>query len=150
MFQALTFHSLRQRTAKGASFRDQQHIQKGVILPRANGKFSPKDGVTRAELAYSLVQSLGLQKEAEEFEGQLTVQYNGERIAISDAPEVPEHLKGYVQVALDLNILNTKFAVTQGPYDLKPKVTASFNPSVKNTRGDFAVAMTRYYNAFLK
>jgi len=137
-------------TAKGASFRDQQHIQKGVILPAANGKFAPKDGVTRAELAYSLVQALGLQKEAEEFSGELTVLYNTERIAISDASEVPEHLKGYVQVAIDLNILNAKFAVTQGPYDLKPKVTASFNPSVKNTRGDFAVAMTRYYNAFLK
>jgi serine protease AprX len=137
-------------SAKGASFRDQQHIQKGVILPKATGKFAPKDGVTKAELAYSLVQSLGLQREAEEFEGQLTVQYNDERIAISDASQVPEHLKGYVQVALDLNILNAKFAVTQGPYDLKPKVTASFNPTVKTTRGDFAVAMTRYYNAFLK
>ncbi|WP_079506763.1 S8 family serine peptidase [Mesobacillus jeotgali] len=136
--------------AKGASFRDQHHIQNGVILPKAAGKFAPKDGVTRAELAYSLVQALGLQKEAEEFDGQLTVQYNNERIAISDASEVPEHLKGYVQAALDLNILNAKFAVTQGPYDLKPKVTASFSPSVKTTRGDFAVAMTRYYNAFLK
>ncbi|WHX40178.1 S8 family serine peptidase [Mesobacillus sp. AQ2] len=137
-------------TAKGASFRDQQHIQNGVILPKATGKFAPKDGVTRAELAYSLVQALGMQKEAEEFDGQLTVQYNDERIAISDAAEVPEHLKGYVQMALDLNILNANFAVTQGPYDLKPKVTASFSPTAKNTRGDFAVAMTRYYNAFLK
>jgi serine protease AprX len=137
-------------TAKGAAFRDQQHIQNGVILPKAAGKFAPKDGVTRAELAYSLVQALGMQKEAEAFEGQLTVQYNDERIAIADASEVPEHLKGYVQLALDLNILNAKFAVTQGPYDLKPKVTAAFSPSVKNTRGDFAVAMTRYYNAFLK
>lgn len=137
-------------TAKGASFRDQQHIQNGVILPNATGKFAPKDGVTRAELAYSLIQALGMQKEAEEFDGQLTVQYNDERIAISDAAEVPEHLKGYVQMALDLNILNANFAVTQGPYDLKPKVTASFCPTAKNTRGDFAVAMTRYYNAFLK
>jgi serine protease AprX len=136
--------------AKGAAFRDQQHIQKGVILPKAAGKFAPKDGVTRAELAYSLVQALGLQKEAEEFDGQLTVQYNDERIAIADAADVPANLKGYVQLALDLNILNAKFAVTQGPYDLKPTVTATFSPAVKNTRGDFAVAMTRYYNAFLK
>jgi serine protease AprX len=136
--------------AKGAAFRDQQHIQKGVILPKAAGKFAPKDGVTRAELAYSLVQALGLQKEAEEFDGQLTVQYNDERIAIGDAADVPAHLKGYVQLALDLNILNAKFSVTQGTYDLKPKVTATFSPAVKNTRGDFAVAMTRYYNAFLK
>ncbi len=136
--------------AKGAAFRDQQHNQNGVIMPKAAGKFAPKDGVTRAELAYSLVQSLGLQKEAEEFDGQLTVQYNDERIAIADAADVPADLKGYVQLALDLNILNAKFAVTQGPYDLKPKVTATFSPAVKNTRGDFAVAMTRYYNAFLK
>ncbi|MEH7883453.1 S8 family serine peptidase [Bacillus sp. JJ1609] len=137
-------------TAKGASFRDTQHIQQGVIVPKAAGKFAPKDGVTRAELAYSLVQALGMQKEAQEFDGQLTVQYNDERIAIADATEVPAHLKGYVQLALDLNILNAKFAVTQGPYDLKPKVTATFSPSVINTRGDFAVAMTRYYNTFLK
>ncbi|RSD25154.1 S8 family serine peptidase [Mesobacillus subterraneus] len=136
--------------AKGASFRDQQHVQKGVILPKAAGKFAPKDGVTRAELAYSLVQALGLQKEAEAFSGELTVQYKDERIAVADAGEVPQHLKGYVQLALDLNILNAKFAVTQGRYDLKPKVTATFEPSAKNTRGDFAVAMTRYYNAFLK
>lgn len=136
--------------AKGASFRDTQHILQGVMLPKAAGKFAPKDGVTRAELAYSLVQALGMQKEAQEFDGQLTVQYNDERIAIADAAEVPAQLKGYVQLALDLNILNAKFAVTQGPYDLKPKVTATFSPSVKNARGDFAVAMTRYYNAFLK
>lgn len=136
--------------AKGASFRDKLHTQKGVILPKAAGKFAPRDGVTRAELAYSLVQALGLQKEAEAFTGELTVQYNDQRIAIGDAADIPAHLKGYVQLALDLNILNAKFAVTQGPYDLKPTVKATFSPAVKNTRGDFAVAMTRYYNAFLK
>ncbi|MDQ0862069.1 S-layer homology domain-containing protein [Bacillus sp. V2I10] len=136
--------------ATGAALRDQQQIQKGVILPKADGKFAPKDGVTRVELAYSLVQALGLQKEAETFNGQLTVQYNDERIAIEDAAEIPAHLKGYVQLALDLNILNAKFAVTQGPYDLKPMVNATFSPLVKNTRGDFSVAMSRYYNAFLK
>ena len=137
-------------SAKGAAFRDQQQIYNGVILPKATGKFAPKDGVTRAELAYSLVQALGLQKEAEAFDGKLTVQYKDERIAIEDAAEVPATLKGYVQLALDLNILNAKFYVTQGPYDLKPTVKASFNPSGKNTRGDFAVAITRYYDAFLK
>jgi serine protease AprX len=136
--------------ARGGAFRDQQHIQQAVILPKAAGKFAPKDGVTRAELAYSLIQALGLEKEAKEFTGDLTVQYNDQRIVLADASEVPSHLKGYVQLALNLNILNAKFAVTQGPYDLTPKVTASFSPSVKNTRGDFAVAMTRYYNAFLK
>ncbi|PLR99102.1 S8 family serine peptidase [Bacillus sp. T33-2] len=136
--------------AKGAAFRDQQHVQKGVILPKAAGKFAPKDGVTRAELAYSLVQALGLQKEAESFTGELTVQYKDERIVVEDAGSIPANLKGYVQLALDLSILNAKFAVVQGPYDLKPTVKATFSPTAKVARGDFAVAMTRYYNAFLK
>ncbi|PLR76892.1 peptidase S8 [Bacillus sp. V3-13] len=136
--------------AKGAAFADKKHIQNGVILPKASGKFAPKDAVTRAELAYSLVQSLGLQNEAKAFEGDLTVQYKDERIAIQDAADIPAELKGYVQLALDLNILNAKFSISQGPYDLKPTVTATFSPKQTVTRGDFAVAMTRYYNAFLK
>ncbi|WP_026692144.1 S8 family serine peptidase [Peribacillus kribbensis] len=136
--------------AKGSAFRDQQQIQKGVILAKGPGKFAPKDGVTRAELAYSLVQSLGLQKDAENFTGQVTVQYKDERINIEDAGNIPAELKGYVQLALDLNILNASFSITQGPYDLKPVVKANFNPDSKMTRGDFAIAMTRYFSAFLK
>lgn len=137
-------------TAKGGAFRDGKQIHKGVILPKSAGKFAPNDGVTRAELAYSLVQALGLQKEAESFSGNVTVQYKDERIGITDAADIPEELKGYVQLALDLNILNAKFSVTQGQYDLNPTVKASFYPGTKMTRGDFAVAMTRYYNAYLK
>ncbi|MGM0904513.1 MAG: S8 family serine peptidase [Bacillota bacterium] len=136
--------------AKGAAFRDQKQQFKGVLLPKADGKFDPKSSVSRAELAYSLVQSLGLQKDAEDFTGNLTVQYKDERIAIDDAGQIPSELKGYVQLALDLNIINAKFSVSQGPYDLKPTVKASFFPQESVKRGDFAVAMVRYYNAFLK
>ncbi|WP_052948641.1 S8 family serine peptidase [Mesobacillus campisalis] len=136
--------------AKGAAFRDQKQQFKGVMLPKADGKFAPKSSVSRTELAYSLIQSLGLQKEAEAFTGNLTVQYKDERIAIEDAVQIPAELKGYVQLALDLNIINAKFTVSQGPYDLKPTVKASFYPQESVKRGDFAVAMVRYYNAFLK
>lgn len=137
-------------TAKGAAFRDQKQIFKGVMLPKANGKFAPKDSVNRAELAYSLVQSLGLQKEAEAFSGNLTVQYKDERIVIEDAGQIPGELKGYVQLALDMNIINAKFSVTQGSFDLKPTVKATFNPKETVKRGDFAVAMVRFYHAYLK
>ncbi|WP_078549992.1 S8 family serine peptidase [Litchfieldia alkalitelluris] len=137
-------------TAKGAAFRDKAQIQKGVILPKADGKFAPKDGVTRAELAYSLVQALGLEEEASGFGGTVTVQYKDERVEIEDMNDIPVELRGYVQLALDLNIMNATFAVEQGLFDLEPTVTAMFSPSTKVTRGEFAVAMTRYYNAFLK
>ena len=134
--------------AKGAAFRGEQFYN-GVMLAK-NGKFAASDVVTRAELAYSLAQSLGLQEQAEAFTGDVTVQYKDERVAIEDAGQIPAHLKGYVQLALDLNILNANFSVTQGPYDLQPTVTATFSPTAKVTRGEFAVAMTRFYNAYLK
>lgn len=136
--------------ANGAAFRDKTQSHAGVILPRADGKFAPKESVTRAELAYSLVQALGLEDEAKGFNGTVTVQYKDERVKIEDADLIPEELRGYVQLALDLNILNATFGVKQGLFDLQPTVTATFNPTTKVKRGDFAVAMTRYYNAFLK
>ncbi|MBM7583613.1 serine protease AprX [Bacillus pakistanensis] len=136
--------------AKGAAFLDKQQQLKGVILPKSDGKFAPNEGVTRAELAYSLIQSLGLQKEAEDFSGEVTVLYKDERIVIEDAATIPTELKGYVQLALDLNIINAKFSVKQDPYDLEPAITATYHPQDKVKRGDFAVAMTRYFNAFFR
>ncbi|MFD1864320.1 S8 family serine peptidase [Planococcus chinensis] len=135
-------------TSKGAAFRDYRQTSKGVIELRGGGAFDPKGSVTKADLAYSLVQSLGLQEEAENFTGDITVQYKDERISISDQADIPAHLKGYVQVALDLNILNAQFTVNQGKYDLKPTINASFAPAQQVTRGDFAVAFSRYYGAF--
>ncbi|MFC4559072.1 S8 family serine peptidase [Virgibacillus kekensis] len=132
---------------QGAALKDGQQIQDGVMLTN-DGEFETTSNVTRAELSYSLVQSLGLQEEAQDFSGDVTVEYNGERVPIEDSSDIPEKLRGYVQLALDLNILNAKFDATQGPYDLEPTVTATFSPNKTVTRGDFAVAMTRYYNAF--
>jgi serine protease AprX len=132
--------------AKGAALRDPGYKGKGVIAATATGKFSPKQAVTRAVLAYTLVQNLGLQADVESrMNESLTVQYGDSRIAIADSASVPAHLRGYVQLALDLNILNAYFEVTQGTYDLLPTVTAKFKPGSDVTRGDFAVAITRYY-----
>lgn len=138
--------------AKGAALRDGTQLQKGVMLSK-NGTFAGSDAVTRAELAYSLVQSLGLEKEAAEAkpaDGKITVQYKDERVPLSDSLSIPEHLKGYVQLALDLNIVNAYFSVSQGSFDLVPTVNASFKPNNAVTRGDFAVMMTRFYAAYMQ
>jgi serine protease AprX len=136
--------------AKGASIRNHSHTEKGVMLLKADGTFGGNSEVTRAELAYSLVQALGLQQQAQEFTGDLTVQYKDSRVAVKDAANIPAHLKGYVQLALDLNILNASFTIKQGPYDLLPTIEAVFKPEAKVTRGDYAVAVTRYYQAWFK
>jgi serine protease AprX len=136
--------------AKGASIRNHSQTENGVMLLKADGTFSPDSAVNRAELAYSLVQALGLQKQASEFSGEVTVQYKDSRILVKDGATIPAHLKGYVQLALDLNILNATFSVKQGPYDLQPTVEAVFSPAKNVTRGDFAVAITRYYQAWFQ
>lgn len=133
---------------KGAAIRDGVQTQGGVMQLDTSGNFNPSGEVDRAALAYSLVQALGLEKQAKDFNGDITVQYKDERIPVKDSASVPAALKGYVQLALDLNILNASFSVTQGPYDLVPKVEASFNPGKKVTRADYAVAITRYYQAW--
>ncbi|HLG26830.1 MAG TPA: S8 family serine peptidase [Paenisporosarcina sp.] len=130
----------------GAALKDSGQATKGVMLPVAIGKFSPDDKVTRDSLAYSLVQALGLEAEAKKRSNDsLTVQYEDSRIVISDASSVPVELRGYVQLALDLNILNAYFSVEQGPYDLKPTIVAKFEPTKTVTRGDYAVTISRYF-----
>ena len=59
-------------TVRGAALKDRAHRFDGVIRP-VNGKFAPGSNVNRADLAYSLVQSPGLQEVARAFNGELTV-----------------------------------------------------------------------------
>lgn len=137
--------------ARGAAQRDTYHQFNGVMVPTASGSFSPTGLVSRASLAYSLVQSLGFQTQALARNGKaVTVNYNGSKIAVEDAANIPAGLEGYVSIALELNLINAYFSVTQGPYDLQPVVHASFKPTQSVSRGEFAVIVTRtfpQYNA---
>ncbi|WP_162055400.1 S8/S53 family peptidase [Pontibacter pamirensis] len=130
--------------AKGGALRDIEHKFAGVMLPAAAGKFSPNGKVNRAELTYSLVQSLGLQEFALERNGKTpTVEVSGKSYPVEDAAEIPAGLEGYVSVALELNLINAYFSLTQGPYDLEPTLHATFKPLQDVTRADFAVIITR-------
>jgi serine protease AprX len=133
--------------ARGAAQRDLSHLQAGV-MGTVDGAFRPDDAVTRMSLAYSLVQSLGLQAEASAFTGDLTVIYDTKRIPIEDAAAIPASLRGYVQYALDLGLINARFALVQGPYDLEPTLKAYFDPSTKVTRGAYAAAASRLLGVY--
>ncbi len=133
--------------ARGAPLRDLSQSQDGV-MGTLNGAFRPNDTVTRVSLAYSLVQSLALQNEAQAFNGPLTAFYDGKRIPIDDASSIAPSLRGYVQLALDHGLINARFAVTQGPYDLAPTLHAYFDPSKTVTRAAYAVAAGRYLSHY--
>ncbi|HEU4774965.1 MAG TPA: S8 family serine peptidase [Lysobacter sp.] len=129
--------------ATGGALRDLSQSQAGV-MGVLNGKFRPDDNVSRVSLAYSLVQSLALQEEARAFNGELTAFYLGQRIPVEDAASIPAVLRGYVQLALDRGLINARFEVKQGPYDLQPTLKAYFDPTKGVTRAAYAVAASRY------
>lgn len=136
-------------TAKGAALRDGFHAANGLMTPASTGKFSPTGTVSRASLAYSLVQALGQEAEALKRNGTApTVTLNGTPYLIEDAKDIPAGLEGYVSVALELNLINAFYNVTQGPYDLQPVVHATFKPKANVTRAEFAVIVTRTFNGW--
>ncbi len=136
-------------TAKGAALRDRAQSYHGVMLPATAGKFNPTGTVQRAQLAYSLVQSLGLQEYALQRNGKpVSVTIDGQSYPIEDGASIPTGLEGYVSVALDLNLINAYYSVTQGPFDLFPKMHANFKPLQEVTRAEFAVIVTRTHESW--
>ena len=133
--------------APGAPLRDLSQTHAG-LMGLVNGKFLPTESVNRLELAYAFVQALGLQNEAIAYTGTLSVSYDGKRIPIEDVASIPASLRGYVQGALDAGVINARFAITQGPYDLSPTVHAYFDPTKGVTRAAYAVAAGRYSGVY--
>ncbi len=133
---------------RGAALKDMFSSFRGVMLSTAPGQFSPNASVMRYELAYSLIQSLGLESSALQLNGhQPTAVYNGQRIPIDDASSIPAGFEGYVQMALDLNLINARFSLTQGPFDFQPTIHAVFQPTNSVSRADFAVSAVRWLTA---
>jgi len=133
-------------SARGAALSNGPQDQNGVMLSDG-GAFDGAGHVSRAALAYSLVQTLGLQTEAAtaasnvENRG-ITVTFKGELIELEDDANIPVELRGYVQIALDLQLMRVSYDLTQGPFELEPTLKASFDPNRDVTRGEYA------FNAF--
>lgn len=140
-------------TARGAALRDVFHGQSGVMAPRAPGSFDPAGPVARAELAFSLVQALGLEPEAAAVRANLedepiTAAYFDTRVPLADDAEVPAALRGHVQLALDLALMTVRFSLEQGPFDPQPTVIAHFEPLTAVTRAGYAFSAVNYLDRF--
>jgi serine protease AprX len=133
--------------AKGGALKDRTQ-QQGAVLPLQNGKFNAGAAVTRDVLAYAMVQSLGLQQQATAFTGDITVDYRGQRVPVLDGADIDPAMRGHVQAALNLSLMNVRFAVQQGPFDLEPRLVAYFEPARQVKRAEYAVsagALADYY-----
>ena len=127
-------------TARGALLFDLNHDAKAVsLVDRSRGMFKPNADMERQELAYAMIQSLGLQAAAEATSGSVTAPYEGARIVLSDEDRIRPELRGYVQLALDLGILTANIYVDNSN-PLAPRIKAVFQPQEGITRGDYALA----------
>lgn len=125
-------------TARGALLFDYNHDAKPAsLVDRSRGMFKPNQDMERQELAYALIQSLGLQAEAEAFSGDVTAPYEGARIILSDQDRIRPELRGYVQLALDLAIINAEIYVDDSD-PLVPKIRAVYKPTEGITRAEYA------------
>lgn len=136
-------------SVSGAALKDSEQVQAPVMLTN-NGSFDPNGSVNKLDLAYSLVQTLGLQAEAEAFDpsSDIVFDYQGQTLVLADQDMIPNHLKGYVQTALNYSLLNVSFAVNQGPFDLEPQLEVRFTPNTTMSRAGFAVTIGRLFSNY--
>lgn len=133
----------------GSALKDNAQSQAPVMRSN-NGNFDPKGKVNKLDLAYSLVQALGLESEALAFDPNqdIVVDYKGEMIVLADQDLIPAHLKGYVQAAIRYSLLNVRFSIEQDAFALEPSLRAHFVPDSTITRAHYALTASRLYSNY--
>ncbi|KRS21654.1 peptidase S8 [Alishewanella sp. WH16-1] len=128
---------------KGAALKDLEFSQQPVVKPVSATQFGVNAKVTRAELAYSLVQTLAKQGDAANFNPAANVRvfaFN-QWIDVADSNLIKPELKGYVQKALDLGLMTVRFSLTQGPFDAEPVISAHFAANDRVSRASMAMSL---------
>ncbi|HYN86170.1 MAG TPA: S8 family serine peptidase [Pyrinomonadaceae bacterium] len=136
-------------TAKGSTLRDWDFTPAGMMSSSASA-FDENSTVSRAAVAVALVRALGLDAEARALAGStVTVNYNGQTIPLADNASIPLAERGYVQLALDKQLLQAFFALEQGPFDFQPTLKARVRPNDAVTRGFMAYSLANFRQRFV-
>jgi serine protease AprX len=69
-------------------------------------------------------------------------------MVLADNADIPLALRGYVQIALDKQLLQAFFAVEQGPFDFTPTLKARVKPNDTTTRAFLAYAFANFGERF--
>lgn len=130
----------------GGVLSDLAHEDAPVMLPMNSDNFGANQSVTKEQLAYSLIQSLGLEDTALAFDSNepLVAIVFDEAVEVADSSDITPALRGYVQQALALGLMQVTVQVEQGPYDLEPVLVATFEPNNAVTRGETALTITKF------
>ncbi len=138
-------------SSPGSALKDNLH-QQDPLFVNANDSFDGRSSVSKLDLAYMMVTALGLQEQAEAFgaEQDIIVDYRGQQVVLQDQNNIPAHLRGYVQLAINYSLLNVRFSIEQDPFALEPTLSAAFLPAETISRARYAVIAGRYYSNYLE
>jgi len=135
-------------TANGSTLRDYD-FGPAVMMSASGSTFNPSGLITRLDAAVAFVRALGQDAAAQALAGtDVTVNYNGQTLILTDESQIPAALRGYVQIAINRQILQAYFTLTQGPNDFQPTVTAQFQPAGNVTRSLLAYSIDHYRRDF--
>jgi serine protease AprX len=132
-------------TAPGATLRDFDFGAEG-LMSAAGGTFNPEGLVSRLDVAVAFVRGLGREAEARSKAG-ITVMAGG--VPITDNATIPAALRGYVQIALDLGLMEVfpaQVIVIGGQIVALPG--PRFEPDSTLTRGLLAGKLSNFARIF--
>lgn len=79
----------------------------------------------------------------------VTATYQGETVVVEDNDLIPSALRGYVQIALDWQVLQAFFSFEQGPFYFQPRLVARVEPNDTLTRAFMAFALDHFRQHFV-
>lgn len=133
--------------AKGSALKDVFHGLNGMLSARYNC-FDAAAPVSRLDLAVGMVKALGLHAQAAAHQGPVRAAYNGQLYRIDDETSIPAELRGYVQLAFDLQLVPARFGLSQGPFEPQPTLHANFVPGQNVNRAFYAATAVRFLEAY--
>lgn len=134
-------------TSEGASLGDLNMSNGPLMLTGGSEQFGASQTVTKEAMAYSFVQALGLEEEAQSFDTTETLfaVVFDQSVPVADSELIAPEMRGYVQQALAMGLMQVQVEVEQGPFDLEPTLVAYFNPTDEVSRGETAFVVTQLH-----
>jgi serine protease AprX len=120
-------------TAPGAFLKSKDFSAAPALVVPAGGPFTPGAPVSRSQLAYSLVQALGLGAAAAQHTGAVYAHGEDGDVEVADVGGLDDLTRGYIQQAINLQLLTPELVTTPTPLAL-------VHPARRVTRGDYAAA----------
>ncbi len=132
--------------ADGSALKDRGYEQGPVMKANSSDTFGAKQSLQNQEVAYSLIQSLGLEADAEAaFAETLTVNAFGQTVEVVDSDMIADEFKGHVQLALDLGLMGVEYDISMGQFDPNPVITARFEPVKGVNRAKLAMFVSKLH-----